>query len=168
MMKNILVGKRLTISTRLTHFCTFWLQSGNHEKRFWQASSGRKTQPRRRNQQTAAMQRGLGEVEKRRCTRHSALTGRVGTAPIQKIKSKNAGRSARVVQRVTKALRLLLTLSVVSSIGVFWDYSASTDFICSICAPALTRSSPLRIQKVNQISSNIFTCCSFSFKCFTT
>ena len=27
---------------------SFWIQSGNHEKRFWQASSGRKTQPRRR------------------------------------------------------------------------------------------------------------------------
>ena len=49
---------------RLTHFCTFGIQSENHEKRFWQAPSGRKTQLRRRNQQTAAMQRGLGEVEK--------------------------------------------------------------------------------------------------------
>ena len=38
------------------------------------------------------------EVEKRRCTGHAALTVRVGTALIQKIKSWNAGHGARVVQ----------------------------------------------------------------------
>ena len=76
------------------HLCTFGIQSENQEKRFLQAS-----QPRRRNQKTAATQRGLQEVEKRRCTQHAALTGRVGTAQIQKMKSSNAGQSARVVQR---------------------------------------------------------------------
>jgi hypothetical protein len=45
------------------------------------------------------MQRGSGEVEKRRCTRHSALIGRVGIAPIQKIEACSAGHSARVVFR---------------------------------------------------------------------
>ena len=45
------------------------------------------------------MQRGLRETEKRRCIRHPALTGRVGTPQIQKKKSCNAGHSARVVQR---------------------------------------------------------------------
>ena len=50
---------------------TFWVQSENPERRFWQASSGRKTQPRRRNRQTAAMQRGLGEVREKKV--HKAL-----------------------------------------------------------------------------------------------
>ena len=52
-------------------------------KRFWQASSGRKAQPLTRNKQTAGMQRDLGGVLKRRCTRHSALTGRVRIAQMQ-------------------------------------------------------------------------------------
>ena len=37
--------------------CTLGFQSENQERRFWQASSGRSTQRRRRNHQTTAMQR---------------------------------------------------------------------------------------------------------------
>ena len=46
---------------RATRFavCTFGIQLKNHEKRFWQASSGQSTQPRRRNHQTAAQRRSL-------------------------------------------------------------------------------------------------------------
>ena len=43
------------------HFCTLGLQSENQEKRFWQASSGRSSRPRRRNHQAAAKQRGREE-----------------------------------------------------------------------------------------------------------
>ena len=96
---QIVILQHFSRSTRFAHLCTFGIQSENHEKSFRQASSGRSTRPRRRNQQTAAMQRGLGEIENRRCTRHSALTGRGGTALIQKTKSWNAGHSALVVQR---------------------------------------------------------------------
>ena len=46
-----------------TLLCTAWIQSENHETRFWTAPSGRKTKPRWRKKQTATMQRGLGEVE---------------------------------------------------------------------------------------------------------
>ena len=49
-----------------THFCTFGIQLKNHEKRFWQASSGRSTRPRKRSYQTAAAM--SGEVAKRGCT----------------------------------------------------------------------------------------------------
>ena len=49
------------------------------------------------------MQRDLGGVLKRRCTRHSALTVRVGTAQIQKIKSYDAGHNARVMQRTLRS-----------------------------------------------------------------
>ena len=48
---------------------------------------------------SALSHRGLREIERRRCTPHSALTGRVGTAQILKMKSCNAGHIARVVQR---------------------------------------------------------------------
>ena len=48
----------------------------NLKKRFWKASSGQKTKHRRRNKQNAAMQRGLGEVEKKGGTQYSALTMR--------------------------------------------------------------------------------------------
>ena len=41
------------------------IQSENHEKRFWKASSWRKTKHRRRNKQTAAIQQSPGEVDKR-------------------------------------------------------------------------------------------------------
>ena len=47
------------------------------------------------------MQRGLGEVEKRRCTKHAALTAltmRVRTAQIQKIEACDARQHARVAQ----------------------------------------------------------------------
>ena len=46
------------------------------------------------------MQRGLGEVEKKRCTKHAALTAltmRVKTAQIQKIEACDAMQGARVV-----------------------------------------------------------------------
>ena len=45
------------------------------------------------------MQRDLVEVKKRRCTWHTALTGRVESAQIQNVKSCNEGHNARVVQR---------------------------------------------------------------------
>ena len=48
----------------LLHLFKIWIQSGNHGKLFWQASSGRKTQPRRRNQQTATILRGLLRIQK--------------------------------------------------------------------------------------------------------
>ena len=70
------------------HFCTFWIQSGNHEERFWQASSGRKTQPRKKNSRPKQCSE-VRELEKRRCTRHSALTRRVGTAQIHRSEFKN-------------------------------------------------------------------------------
>ena len=44
-----------------SHFCALGLQSENQEKRFWQASSGRSSRPRRRNHQAAAKQRGREE-----------------------------------------------------------------------------------------------------------
>ena len=66
--------------------CTLGIQFKNHEKRFWQASSRRSTRPRRRNHQTATMQRGLGKKRKESAHGHAALSGRVGSALIQKIK----------------------------------------------------------------------------------
>ena len=45
-------------------FYTLGLQSENQEKRFWQASSGRSSRPRRRNHQAAAKQRGREECRK--------------------------------------------------------------------------------------------------------
>jgi hypothetical protein len=92
--------RRIILEFYISSFISFesnMKASESHETRFWQASSGREAQPRRRNQQTTAMQRRLVEVEKRRCTRHPALTRRLGTAQIQKIKSCNAGHSARVM-----------------------------------------------------------------------
>ena len=67
------------------------------QKRFWQASSRRKTQPRRRNQQTAAMQRGLREsyfapLESNRKTMKSASGKRppdkTHSAPEKKLSSR--------------------------------------------------------------------------------
>ena len=69
------------------------------KKRFWHASTGRKTQLRRRNQQTAAMQRRLEEVGKKRCPRYFALRQRITTAQSQKIKACDTRHGARVVQR---------------------------------------------------------------------
>ena len=58
--KQLFNLRYLSTSTVVTQFCNLIFEfNKNQEKRFWQASSRRKTQPRRRNQQTAAMQRGL-------------------------------------------------------------------------------------------------------------
>ena len=70
-------------STWDSNFHTFGIQPENHEKRLWHASTGRKIQPRRRNQQTAAMQRDMEEVWNKRCPKYSALRLRVTTAQSQ-------------------------------------------------------------------------------------
>ena len=95
----MLIFLHFSRSTIFVFFCTFRIQSENHQKRFWHASTKRKTQPRRRNQQTAAMQRGLEEVGKKRCPRHSALRLRIRTAQCQKIKARDARHRAQVVQK---------------------------------------------------------------------
>ena len=67
---NRFVGKPSTRSIRLESslettymrpfLCTFGIQFGNHQKRFFEASSARKTLHRRRNNQTAAGPGGKG------------------------------------------------------------------------------------------------------------
>ena len=56
------------------------------------------TAPEKKQADRSNAARPRGSKEKK-CTRYSAQTMRVRTAPIQKIKSCNAGQSARVVQR---------------------------------------------------------------------
>ena len=57
--------------TRFTHFCTFWIRLKNNEKRFWQASAGRSTRPRRRNHKTAAMQHLWNPMQHRSAFKNS-------------------------------------------------------------------------------------------------
>ena len=80
----MLVWKLLTRSTRITNFCTFGIQSKNHEKRtpfctfgirqknhekrFGHASSGWSARRRRRSYKTAALPAMPREVAKRVCT----------------------------------------------------------------------------------------------------
>ena len=66
-----------------THVCTFGIQSKNHEKRFWQASSGRSTRPRKRSYQTAAARPGEGA--KRGCTLARCSNSGSSTAPRSRI-----------------------------------------------------------------------------------
>ena len=61
-----------------------------------EAKKNRTPAKKQADRSNAARPRGSKE---KKCTRYSAQTMRVRTAPIQKIKSCNAGQSARVVQR---------------------------------------------------------------------
>ena len=56
--------------TEGTSLCTFRIQSENHEKRFCEAFSGRKTLHRRRDRQTAVTRRDLAEGDEKcaKCT----------------------------------------------------------------------------------------------------
>ena len=86
----------MTRSTRCTHFCTFGIQLKNHEKRFWQASSGRSTRPRKRSYQTAAAM--PGEVAKRGRTRARCSTSGSMEYAGSKDEACDARHDARVVQ----------------------------------------------------------------------
>ena len=82
--------RRIILERYISSFISFesnMKASESHETRFWQASSGREAQPRRRNQQTTAMQRGLRELEKRKEGEHGTLFC-FCTAPNSKIQQK--------------------------------------------------------------------------------
>ena len=71
---------------RATNNAPFESNLKTTKKRFWEASSERKTMPRRRNNQTAATHQGLGERDEKnaeRCKEHSALIMQVRTAPLR-------------------------------------------------------------------------------------
>ena len=87
----------MTRSTRFTRFCTFGIQVKNHEKRFWQASSGRSTRPRIRSYQTAAAM--PGGVAKRECTRARCSTSGCRDYADSKDNACDARHGARVVQK---------------------------------------------------------------------
>ena len=87
----------MTRSTRFTSFCTFEIQLKNHEKRFWQASSGRSTRPGKRSYLTAAAM--PGEVAKRGCTRERCSTSRSGDYADSNDNACDARHGARVVQK---------------------------------------------------------------------
>ena len=76
--------------------CTFGIQSKNHEKSFWQASSGRSTRPRKRSYQTAAAM--PGGVAKRGCTRTRCSPSGSRDYADSKAKACDAMHGARVVQ----------------------------------------------------------------------
>ena len=88
-----------TRSTRFTRFCTFGIQLKNHEKRFWQASSGRSTRPRKRSSQTAAAM--PGEVAKRGCTLACCSNSGSRDCADSKDKACDARHGARMVQIAT-------------------------------------------------------------------
>ena len=75
---------------------TFGIQLKNHEKRFWQASSGRSTRPRKRSYQTAAAM--PGEVAKRGCTRARCSTSGSRDYADSNDSACDARHGARVVQ----------------------------------------------------------------------
>ena len=87
----------MTRSTRFTRFCAFGIQLENHEKRFWQASSGRSTRPRKRSYQTAAAM--PGEVAKRGCTLARCSNSGSRDCTDSKDKACDARHGARVVHR---------------------------------------------------------------------
>ena len=69
---------------RFTQIFPFEIQSGNHEKGFFEASSGRKTIHRRRDRQVAATQRALEEIDDK-CTSPNSHVLQMSTILIDKM-----------------------------------------------------------------------------------
>ena len=79
--------KTITKIHPFSTLCTFWIQSGNHEQRFCEASPGRRTMHRRRRKSDRNDAAGLGGKRWKTCKGHSARFVRVWAPLVQQIKS---------------------------------------------------------------------------------
>ena len=117
---------------RFAQIFPFEIQSGNHEKRFFEASSGRKTIHRRRDRQVAATQRALEEIDDK-CTSPNSHVLQMSTILIDKMLTR-IGQNAlkRFFVNIPQYQAKLKTYS--SNFKELRACSLSISTTCIICA----------------------------------